>query len=109
MKNQIVLKKQANKKKINEDAKENVVQEKKEEIEMKTNEKVDSKNESNENKEKSTNVKPSNKDFLFTDGYTMENVTQAAQEYLKSFNASGECIPIKDNDGVYLGMRVIFY
>ena len=95
--------------KINEDAKENVVQEKKEEIEMKTNEKVDSKNESNENKEKSTNVKPSNKDFLFTDGYTMENVTQAAQEYLKSFNASGECIPIKDNDGVYLGMRVIFY
>lgn len=95
--------------KVNEEAKENIVQENKEEIEMKTNEKVDSKNESNENKEKSTNVKPSNKDFLFTDGYTMENVTQAAQEYLKSFNASGECIPIKDNDGVYLGMRVIFY
>ena len=53
--------------------------------------------------------KPKNKDFLFSDGYTMDNVTQAAQSYLKSFNWSGECIPIKDSEGVYLGMRVIFY
>lgn len=53
--------------------------------------------------------KPKNKDFLFSDGYTMDNVTQVAQSYLKSFNWSGECIPIKDSDGVYLGMRVIFY
>ena len=56
-----------------------------------------------------TSQKPSNKDFLFTDGYTMENVTQAAQDYLKSYSYSGECIPLKDNEGVYLGMRVIFY
>lgn len=53
--------------------------------------------------------KPKNKDFLFKDGYTMDNVTQAAQDYLKSYDFSGECIPIKDDDGVYLGMRVIFY
>ncbi len=39
----------------------------------------------------------------------MENVTQAAQEYLKSYDFSGECVPIQDDDGVYLGMRVIFY
>lgn len=58
---------------------------------------------------KITSQKPSNKDFLFTDGYTMENVTQAAQDYLKSYSYSGECIPLKDNEGVYLGMRVIFY
>ena len=58
---------------------------------------------------KKTNEKPANKDFLFTDGYTMENVTQAAQDYLKSYDFSGECVPIKDNEGVYLGMRVIFY
>ena len=58
---------------------------------------------------KTTSQKPSNKDFLFTDGYTMENVTQAAQDYLKSYSYSGECIPLKDNEGVYLGMRVIFY
>lgn len=62
---------------------------------------------SNENKK--TKEKPANKDFLFTDGYTMDNVTQNAQDYLKSYNFSGECVPIKDNDGVFLGMRVIFY
>lgn len=62
----------------------------------------------NENKE-NTKVKLVNKDFLFTDGYTMDNVTQAAQDYLKSSGASGECIPIKDEEGVYIGMRVIFY
>lgn len=64
---------------------------------------------SNENKEKNTKEKPTNKDFLFTDGYTMDNVTQAAQDYLNSYDFSGECIPIKDNEGVYLGMRVTFY
>lgn len=64
---------------------------------------------SSENKEKNTKEKPANKDFLFTDGYTMDNVTQAAQDYLKSYDFSGECVPIKDNEGVYLGMRVIFY
>ena len=69
-------------------------------------------NNKKETKEKiTTNAaeKPKNKDFLFSDGYTMDNVTQAAQSYLKSSNWSGECIPIKDSDGVYLGMRVIFY
>lgn len=63
---------------------------------------------SNDNK-KNTKEKPKNKDFLFIDGYTMENVTQVAQDYLKSYDFSGECVPIKDNEGVYLGMRVIFY
>lgn len=61
------------------------------------------------NSEKITNEKPANKDFLFTDGYTMDNVTQAAQNYLKSSGRAGECIPIQDNEGIYLGMRVIFY
>lgn len=53
--------------------------------------------------------KPPNKDFLFEDGYTMENVTGVAQDYLKSSGYAGECIPLKDNEGVYIGMRVIFY
>lgn len=64
---------------------------------------------SSESKEKKTNEKPANKDFLFTEGYTMDNVTQAAQDYLQSFSYSGECVPIKDNEGVCLGMRVTFY
>lgn len=53
--------------------------------------------------------KPSNKDFLFVDGYNMDNVTQVAQDYLKSSGYAGECIPLKDSEGIYIGMRVIFY
>ena len=63
----------------------------------------------NNKKEKTTSSKPHNKDFLFIDGYTMENVSQAAQNYLKSSGYPGECIPLKDEEGVYLGMRVVFY
>ncbi len=64
---------------------------------------------SSENKNQNTEEKTANKDFLFTDGYTMDNVTQAAQDYLKSSGYAGECIPIKDEEGIYLGMRVIFH
>lgn len=72
------------------------------------------KNEIEEKKEdniEKTNMKakPNNKDFLFTDGYTMENVSQIAQDYLKSSGFSGECIPLKDSEGIYIGMKVIFY
>ena len=72
--------------------------------ESNTKDEVQDKKESSEIKEK-----PVNKDFLFSDGYTMENVTEVALNYLKSQNYSGECIPIQDEDGVYLGMRVVFY
>jgi len=58
---------------------------------------------------KQEKAKPSNKDFLFTDGYTMDNVTDAARNYLKSSGYAGECIPLQDNEGIYIGMRVIFY
>lgn len=64
---------------------------------------------SNTKEVKTHNSKPANKDFLFTDGYNMDNVTQAAQDYLKSSGYAGECIPLKDNEGIYIGMRVIFY
>lgn len=77
--------------------------------ESKTKEKDNSGNKQQETKTETVSSKPSNKDFLFTDGYTMENVTQAAQEYLTSSGYSGECTLIKDDEGVYLGMRVIFY
>lgn len=62
-----------------------------------------------ENKQETVNKKPANKDFLFTEGYTMENVSQVAQDYLKSSGYSGECIPLKDNEGIYYGMRVVFH
>lgn len=82
------------------------------ESEKKTNDKKNnSNNKSSSNSKKNTNQKnkPPNKDFLFTDGYNMNNVSQAAYEYLNSSGFAGECRPIKDDDGIYLGMRVIFY
>lgn len=82
-----------------------VVEETKEVIEIsKPNTTSSSKKEVEQNK-----IKPSNKDFLFVDGYNMDNVTQAAQDYLKSSGYAGECIPLKDSEGIYIGMRVIFY
>ena len=78
-------------------------------IEKESNKENNSNNKQEEQKTEKTTSKPSNKDFLFTDGYTMENVTQAAQDYLTSSGYAGECVPIQDNEGVYLGMRVTFY
>lgn len=52
--------------------------------------------------------KTANKDFLFTDGYNMDNVSQAAESYLKSSGYPGKCIPLKDGEGIYIGMRVVF-
>lgn len=49
-----------------------------------------------------------NKDFLFADGYTMDNVTEAAYAYLKESGKSGSCIPLKNSEGIYIGMRVVF-
>ena len=82
------------------------------ESEKKTNDKNNnSNNKSSSNSKKNTNQKnkPPNKDFLFKDGYNINNVSQAAYEYLNSSGFAGECRPIKDDDGIYLGMRVIFY
>lgn len=43
---------------------------------------------------------------MFSDGYTMENVTEACGSVLRSSGRSGMCSPIQDNDGIYLGMRL---
>ena len=48
------------------------------------------------------------KDFLFKDGYTMENVTDVAYAYLKASGKAGSCIPLKNEEGIYIGMRVVF-
>ena len=74
-----------------------------------TKQESNSSNKQPETKTEQVSSKPANKNFLFTDGYTMENVTQAAQDYLKSSGHAGECTPIKDDEGIYLGMRVTFY
>lgn len=60
------------------------------------------------NNKKKNNKNYSNKDFLFKDGYTMQNVTEAASSYLRASGKSGKCIPLKNDEGIYIGMRVIF-
>ncbi len=44
--------------------------------------------------------------FMFKDGYTMENVTDACVAELKKYNRTGMCIPIQDESGIYLGMKL---
>ena len=51
-------------------------------------------------------VEPSTQYFLFSDGYTMDNVANACTSALKSSGRSGMCSPIQDDDGIYLGMRL---
>lgn len=65
------------------------------------------KTQSSSSKKKSKKKYP-NKDFLFKDGYTMDNVTDAAYKYLKESGQPGRCVPLKDSEGVYYGMRVEF-
>lgn len=67
---------------------------------------TESKNKPVTTKKKSSYV---SKDFLFEDGYTMSNVSEVATEYLRSSGKAGECVPLKDKDGIYIGMRVIIY
>lgn len=44
--------------------------------------------------------------FLFSDGYTMQNVASACAEELKSIGRAGMCSPIQDENGIYLGMKL---
>ena len=67
-----------------------------------------SKQQATEKTPSSSKKKYPNKDFLFKDGYTMDNVTDAAYKYLKESGQPGRCVPLKDSEGVYYGMRVEF-
>lgn len=44
--------------------------------------------------------------FLFSDGYTMLNVSDACATELKKINITGMCSPIQDENGIYLGMKL---
>lgn len=56
----------------------------------------------------STTPKPPNQDFLFSDGYTIENVGGICHNALQSSGYSGSCSPLKDASGIYIGMRLTF-
>ena len=44
--------------------------------------------------------------FLFSDGYTMLDVSDACATELKKINRTGMCSPIQDENGIYLGMKL---
>lgn len=44
--------------------------------------------------------------FLFSDGYTITNVADACATELKKLNRTGMCSPLKDENGIYLGMKL---
>ena len=44
--------------------------------------------------------------FLFSDVYTMLNVSDACATELKKINRTGMCSPIQDENGIYLGMKL---
>ena len=63
---------------------------------------------SSTNKNNSNDVKKT-KDFLFEDGYNMNNVSQVASDYIDANGGRGEAYPIRDAEGVIIGMRVKIY
>lgn len=46
------------------------------------------------------------KDFLFSEGYDMNTAVSACNYELLSSGRSGNCTPITDENGIYLGMRL---
>lgn len=49
------------------------------------------------------------KDFLFADGYDMNTVSKAANDYIDANGGRGEAYPIRDDEGIIIGMRVKIY
>lgn len=56
-----------------------------------------------------TNNTQKTKDFLFTDGYDMNTVSKAASDYIDANGGRGEAYPIRDQEGIIIGMRVKIY
>lgn len=52
---------------------------------------------------------PSTQYFMFSDGYTMDNVSSACASALANSGRSGACTPIQDQNGIYTGMRLDLY
>ncbi len=52
--------------------------------------------------------KPAGKEYLFSDGWDMSSAPNQCQIDLQNSGISGSCIPIQDDNGIYLGMKLIF-
>lgn len=49
---------------------------------------------------------PANKQFLFSEGYNMQNVSGACMAYIAGY--TGGCYPLQDANGIYYGMEARF-
>lgn len=65
--------------------------------------KIPSHNQTQTNSSQETIVKY----FLFSDGYTMLDVSDICATELKKTNRTGMCSPIQDENGIYLGMKLV--
>ena len=54
-------------------------------------------------------TRPSNKQFLFSDGYDMSTAPSACQTELLNSGRAGACTPLQDAEGIYYGMQLTYY
>lgn len=57
----------------------------------------------------SVNSSVVSRDYLYSDGYTMESASSACSNDLHASGRSGSCDPITDEHGIYLGMHLSLY
>lgn len=53
-------------------------------------------------------ARPSNRTFLFSDGYDIESAPSACEATLNSSSYGGRCTPLQDSEGIYYGMQLIW-
>lgn len=92
-----------------EEMQENEILSQDEHNQQKTEESQQQEINSNTDSNKSVIGNKKNKDFLFSNGYTMDNVSEVCQSELFSSGYSGRCIPLKDANGIYIGMRLEYH
>lgn len=51
-------------------------------------------------------VTSQSKDYLFSDGYTLQSASDSCQNDLINSGRGGYCVPLKDESGIYKGMRL---
>lgn len=53
--------------------------------------------------------RPTSREYLFSQGYDMSTAPSACAADLRSSGRSGNCDPIQDASGIYIGMRLTLY
>lgn len=98
---------------INPKPEPEVIEEPEEQPKKEENKDNSSQQQSNNNSNTNNSTKeqqkqePTVKYFMFTDGYTMTNVVEECAKELKGSGRPGTCEPITDDNGIYLGMKLI--